>query len=393
MTSPPRRILQLSSDWKWTGPAEPMLVLAGALRARGAAVWVACPPAPADAERSLAGEARARALGPALELAPGRAARPLADRPDVARLSDFLTASDVEIVHCWHTRDHLLALRAAHARRRAGRTAVVRSWRAAEPLPRAPWSRWLFGPGADGLLVPSPALAAALGDGRRPVAGHFGAVDLTRFAPAPPDTGVRRALGLAPAHRVLGVVARVQRHRRFDLLLAAAARLFARLPEARLVIVGRGTHREELAERPAAALGIADRVVFAGHRGDDYPAVLRALDLLAYLVPGSDGTCRAVLEAAACGLPAVVSRRGALPEIVAHGETGLVVDEDPEALARAWEALLRDDARRRALGAAARRRAEALFAPERFAEAAERLYAAAVRRPVSAQLWSRTSSA
>jgi glycosyltransferase involved in cell wall biosynthesis len=270
----------------------------------------------------------------------------------------------------------------------------VRSWRAAEGLPRAPWSRWLLGPGADGLLVPSPAFAAVLrANARRPVAGHFGAVDGARFAPAPPDPEVRRALGLEPGHLVLGVVARVQRHRRFDLLLAAAAQLFARLPQARLVVVGRGTHREELAERPAAALGIADHVVFAGYRDADYPALLRTLDLVTFLVPGSDGTCRAVLEAAACGIPAVTSRRGALPEIVVDGETGLLADEDPAALAAAWERLLRDDVRRRALGAAARQRAEALFTPERFADTAERLYAAAsARRRPTDQLWSRTRS-
>jgi glycosyltransferase involved in cell wall biosynthesis len=112
------------------------------------------------------------------------------------------------------------------------------------------------------------------------------------------------------------------------------------------------------------------------------------MDLLAFLVPGSDGTCRAVLEAAACGVPAVASRRGALPEIVADGETGLLVDERPEALAEAWEALLRDDGYRRALGAAARRRAETLFAPARFADTAERLYDEASVRPS----WSATSS-
>jgi glycosyltransferase involved in cell wall biosynthesis len=395
MTPPSRRILQLSSDWKWTGPAEPMLALAGALRESGAALWLACPPSPLGVERSLAGEAAARGLAPALALARGRAARPFADRPDVRRLRAFLDDHDVEVVHCWHTRDHLLALRAARARRRAGRTAVVRSWRAGEGLPRAPWSRWLLGTGVDGLLVPSPALAEAEArPGRaRPVAGHFGAVDLARFAPAPCDSEVRRSLGLAPDARVLGVVARVQRHRRFDLVLSAAARLFARLPQARLVIVGRGTHREELAERPAAALGIADRVVFAGYRDADYPAVLRALDLLTFLVPGSDGTCRAVLEAAACGIPAVTSRRGALAEIVVPGETGLLADEEPDALAAAWEALLRDEPRRRALGAGARRRAEALFTPRRFADTAERLYEAASGwRRSRAQLWSRTSS-
>lgn len=389
MTPPPRRILQLSSDWKWTGPADPMLQLALALRVRGHAVWLACPPAPDAAERSLAGEAAARGLAPALALAPGRAARPLSDRADVARLRAFLDAHEVSVVHCWHTRDHLLALRAARARRRARRIVVVRSWRSAEPLPRAPWSRWLLGRGCDGLLLPSPARAAALARaGARPVAGHLGAVDAVRFSPGPPDGEVRRRLGLAPAHRVVGVVARIQRHRRFDLLLAAAARLLARRPEARLLVVGRGTHREELAERPAAALGIADRVVFAGYRDADYPEVLRAMDLLAFLVPGSDGTCRAVLEAAACGVPAVASRRGALPEIVADGETGLLVDERPEALAEAWEALLRDDGYRRALGAAARRRAETLFAPARFADTAERLYDEASVRPS----WSATSS-
>ncbi|HEY8493761.1 MAG TPA: glycosyltransferase family 4 protein [Myxococcota bacterium] len=380
MTPPARRILLLSSDWKWTGPAEPMLELAGALRAQGAALWLACPPGEAPGERSLAGEAEARGLAPALRLAPGRAARPLRDVPDVARLRAFLERHDVEVVHCWHTRDHVLALRAARARRRAGRTLVVRSWRSAEPLPAAPWTRWLLGAGADGLLVPSPALARELAAaGGRPVAGHFGAVDLARFAPEPPDPEVRRALGLPPDALVVGVVARVQRHRRFDLLLAAAARLFARLPQARLVIVGRGTHREELAERPAVALGIAERVVFAGYRGADYPDVLRCFDVLGFLVPGSDGTCRAVLEAAACGVPAVTTRRGALPEIVADGETGLLCDETPEALAAGFEALLRDAPRRRALGAAARRRAEALFTPRRFADTAQALYAAAAR--------------
>jgi glycosyltransferase involved in cell wall biosynthesis len=380
--TPPRRILQLSSDWKWTGPAEPMLQLAGALRARGAQVWLGCPPPPPGAEASLAEAARAAGLAPAFEPLPGRSARLVGERAEVARLRAFLDEHDVELVHCWHTRDHVLALRAAGGRRRAGRTAIVRSWREAGPPPRAPWSRWLLGAGSDGLLVPSPAWAARWAGGARtrPVAGHFGAVDLARFAPAAPDAALRAQLGLEPGQRVVGIVARVQRHRRFDLLLAAAARLFAGMREARLLIVGRGTHLEEVARRPAAALGIADRVVFAGHRGRDYPAVVRAIDVFTLLVPGSDGTCRAVLEAAASGVPAVTSRRGALPEIVADGETGLVVAEEPEALAAAWEALLRDEPRRRAMAAAARRRAETLFTPAHLAATVAPLYAAALRR-------------
>jgi glycosyltransferase involved in cell wall biosynthesis len=94
------------------------------------------------------------------------------------------------------------------------------------------------------------------------------------------------------------------------------------------------------------------------------------------LVPGSDGTCRALLEAAACGVPAVVLARGALPELVVHGQTGLVVPETSGALAEAWGALLRDAERRATLGRAAAERARCLFTPQRFAAEVEAIYAA-----------------
>jgi glycosyltransferase involved in cell wall biosynthesis len=346
-----------------------MLRLALALRGRGHAVELACPDAPEPGARSLAGEARAAGLVPRITFADGRGARALLRSRDGARVREWLDAEDVAIVHAWHTHDHLVALRAAAARRRAGRTRLVRSWRRAEAIAPRPWNRWLFGPGTDGLVCVSPGSARRSESvrGGRPTLGAFGAVDLARFCPAPPDPGVRAALGLAPGDLVVGIVARVQAHRRFDLLLEAARRLFAKHARARLLVVGRGTRRAELAEEPAARLGIADRVLFAGYRAGDYADVLRASDVFTFLVPGSDGTCRALLEAAACGIPAVVTRRGALPEIVLHGETGLVVDETPDALAEAWGALLEDPERRVRLGRQAAERAVREFDPERLA--------------------------
>ncbi len=368
------RVLQLTSDWKWTGPAEPMLQLAQGLRARGHSVDVACPEAPDD-RPGVAAHARAAGTSPVVEVSRGRAADLLRDGRDAARLAAYLRAERVDVVHAWHTRDHLLALR---ARRGSGAT-VVRSWRHAEAPSRAPWNRWLFGRATEGLWCVSPgsaARAAALRAGR-PLAGGFGAVDLERFAPSPPDPNTRHALGLGDEDRVVGIVARVQPQRRFDLLLDAAERLVRRDPRARVLVVGRGSHREEVAVEPARRRGLSEQVLFAGYRRDDYDQVLRAIDVCTLLVPGSDGTCRAVLEAAACGIPAVTTRRGALPEIVVDGETGLVVDEDPNALAEAWALLLADDGLRKELGEAAARRARTLFSPERFAEGVETLYAAA----------------
>jgi glycosyltransferase involved in cell wall biosynthesis len=372
------RILQLTSDWKWTGPAAPMLQLAAAQRDAGHEVALACAPAPPESEPSLRTRAGEAGFAPVLELSRARGVHPLRDRADASRLRALLEARAFDVVHTWHTRDHVLALRAAARLRSAGRTRVVRSYKLAEPIPAWPWNRWLFGPGSDALACVSEAAVAANRRlrGGRPIAAVYGAVDLARFTPAPADEAVRGSLGLAREHRVIGIVARAQRHRRFDLLLEALARLSRRDARVRLVIVGRGTHIEETAVRPAAQLGISGQVVFAGYRTHDYASVLRCFDVFTFLVPGSDGGCRALLEAAACGIPAVTTRRGALPELIADGVTGTLVDERPEALAAAWQALLDDRDRRAAMGRAARARAESEFGPRRLVERVDALYAA-----------------
>jgi glycosyltransferase involved in cell wall biosynthesis len=372
------RILQLTSDWKWTGPAAPMLQLAAAQRSAGHEVALACAPAPPESEPSLRARAIDAGFAPALELERARGVRALRDRADAARLRALLGERAFDIVHTWHTRDHVLALRARARLRAEQRPRVVRSYKVAEPIPLRPWTRWLFGPGTDALACVSQAAAAANRRlrGGRPIAAVYGAVDLARFAPAPPDKAVRESLGLAPEHRVIGIVARAQRHRRFDLLLEAMARLARRDGAARLVVIGRGTHIEETAVQPAARLGITDRVVFAGYREDDYADVLRCCDVFTFLVPGSDGGCRALLEAAACAIPAVTSRRGVLPELVEDGRTGILVGEEPDELAAAWQSLLSDPRRRAEMARAARARAEREWSPERLAERVDALYRA-----------------
>jgi L-malate glycosyltransferase len=373
---PRMKILQLTSDWKWTGPAAPMLELLQGLRAAGHRVELACPRGPNGMASGLVSQAEARGIAPVLDLLPARGVRWRRDAADARRLRALLESEAFDVVHTWHTRDHVLALRAGRARRRAGALSIARSYKSAEPIRDLPWNRWLFGRGCDGLVCVSPGVARANRRlrGGRPLLGAFGAVDPERFRPAPADKAVRESLGLQPGQRVVGIVARAQRHRRFELLLEAASLLLRAQPEARLLVIGRGTHIRETAEEPAARLGIADRVIFAGYRSDDYVDVLRCVDVLTFLVPGSDGGCRAVLEAAACGIPAIVTSRGALPELVLDGETGYVVDERPQALAAAWGRVLGDPVLRARLGDAARQRAERVFSPARLAADIEGLY-------------------
>jgi glycosyltransferase involved in cell wall biosynthesis len=370
------KVLHVTSDWKWTGSASPMLELLLGQRESGYEADLVCAAPPDGSEGSLRERAAVAGVAPVLEIGRGRGARPWRDRADLRRIRGLLARQSFDVVHTWHTRDHVLAVRAVSEPRRAGHTRLVRSYPSTTPIPDRPWNRWLFGRASDGLLCVSPRAAAgnATLRGGRAVAGAFGAVDLERFAPGPPKDVVRRQLGLAPEHRVLGVVARVQPQRRFELLLPAAARLLRADPRARLLIVGRGTRIEALAQEPARRLGIADRVIFAGYRRDDYADVLRCIDVITQLVPGSDGGCRALLEAAAAGIPAVTTARGALPEIVVDGETGLVVEEEAGALARAWARLLTEPSLRTELGTAARRRAERQFSRAHYANTVDRLY-------------------
>src|SRR5205814_9792023 len=140
------------------------------------------------------------------------------------------------------------------------------------------------------------------------------------------------ALGEAP---VVVSVARLAPGRGHELLLAGFRALLADVPAARLLLVGKGETRERL-ERLVAVLGLAREVTFAGYRDRDLPAVLAAADCFALMAPGSDDSCRAALEAMAAARPVVARALGALPETIAHGETGLLVEDDrPEAIAAA----------------------------------------------------------
>jgi glycosyltransferase involved in cell wall biosynthesis len=385
------RVLQVVSDWKWTGPAEPMLVLTRALRARGHEVELLCPEPPPGANRSLWEEACLRGVVPLGRIEGARGALRPGDRAEVERIAGWIGGpgrgttggAAFDVVHCWHSRDHLLAARAlgrglpiAGKRREC---TLVRSLSGADRVAAWPWNRWLLGPACDGLLCVSRAAVEANRGlrGGRSIAVLSGAVESERLEVGCIDAArVRAGLGVPDRAPLIGVVARIQSHRRFDLLLGAMKRLVRDRPDARLVLIGRGSRAEEVAREPARRMGLETHVIFAGYRGEDYAAWLRALDVFCFLVPGSDGSCRALLEAATVGLPLVGTRRGAIPEIIRDGITGCLVEEDPSQLAAVWGALIADESRRRALSGAAARDALQRFTPARLARSVEGFYAA-----------------
>jgi glycosyltransferase involved in cell wall biosynthesis len=334
------RVLHLFGDWKWTGPSEPTLDLCLELRARGVQADLACMTPPEDAKGSLPERARQRGLEPILDFCLKRSLSPFQNLCDLKKIK--AACADYDLLHVHFSHDHLIGGMAA---RRAGRTRIVRTNHKAIPTPPGISSKYLLRHLTDGYLTCSQAALDA-------DTAAFG----VRGWKLDPAMRLERFPETRTPHEgfIVGVVARMQRHRRFDVLLQAIR--LCRVPDLKVVIVGRGTHMEEVAVEPARRLGLTN-VTFTGYLGDKYLETLGSFDALLFLVPGSDGTCRAVREAMCLGKAVIGARRGMIPEIVDDGRTGLVVDDTPENLARAIETLAGDRTRCEDLGRAGRAKA------------------------------------
>ncbi|WP_405446132.1 glycosyltransferase family 1 protein [Streptomyces achromogenes] len=196
---------------------------------------------------------------------------------------------------------------------------------------------------ADRTLAPSSAARSDLEEHGVPrVAFWPRGVDTVRFRPDRRDEALRRAL--APhGERIVGYVGRLAPEKHVELLSGVCG-----LPGVRVVVVGDGPSRGQLAEALPGA-------VFLGRRtGGELARIFASLDLFVHTGP-FETFCQTVQEAMASGVPVVAPAAGGPLDLVAHGRTGLLVPPgDATAVQEAVRALAADPARRVAYGAAAR---------------------------------------
>lgn len=213
------------------------------------------------------------------------------------------------------------------------------------------------------------------------IAKLYDGVDLEAFNPRVSGSRIRRELGIEEGAPLVGMVARLDPAKGSNLFLEIAARVHAKVPSCRFFLCGgeiRGHEgMEQRLRQQAAALGIQDVVFFTGwtYRHRDIPEVYGALDVSLQCPALPEAYGLAYVEAMASGVPIVAFAQGGPAELCVNRETAwLVQPGDVAGAAGAVENLLRDPKKARAMGEAARNRAEARFDRRRCVRELEALY-------------------
>jgi glycosyltransferase involved in cell wall biosynthesis len=288
-------------------------------------------------------------------------------------IATYIREQSIRLVHTFDTPANLYGVPAA---RMAGSAVVVSSQR----VDRALWPAVqrhglrITDRLVDGIVVNCEFLRRHLRDEEKAPAGliHlcYNGIDTGAFQPlhgARPDA-------LRAAALVVGVVCGLRPEKGLDTLLDAFAALRKLVPGMKLAIVGSGPCLAGLQDR-ARALDVLPDCVFepATPRVADW---LHAIDI--FVLPSlSEALSNSLMEAMACGCCVAASRVGGNPELVTHGETGILFEpRDAAGLAEVLRLLVRDPARRGELASNAARLIHSRFSLEVAARRMGEIYSA-----------------
>lgn len=172
-------------------------------------------------------------------------------------------------------------------------------------------------------------------------------IDTEHFRPRNSE-GLRESLNLADK-KVIVCVARLVHRKGQDRLIEGMPKILRSIPNAHLLIVGEGPHRQKLVKR-VNQLKINDNVTFVGRIGyEQLPEYICVGDLFAmpsrsrFLGLEVEGLGISYLEASACGLPVIAGASGGAPDAVDQGKSGVVVSGvDNDAIVKAVISFLND---------------------------------------------------
>lgn len=265
--------------------------------------------------------------------------------------------------------------------------------------PQRPWKAEQLGGGyalsswAEKVSIEGAAAVIAVSEGMRadvlsnypavdPAKVHvvYNGIDAEQYSPDP-ATDVLERYGVDTSKPSVVFVGRITRQKGVPVLLRAAAHLD---PEVQLVLCAGAPDTPELG---AEVAGLVEELRKTRSGVIWLSGMLSKREVIQLLSHSTLFACPSVyeplgivnLEAMACGTAVVASKVGGIPEVVADGETGLLVPpDDPDALAESINALTRDRDRAKAMGTAGRERAQSQFDWGKIAQQTAELYRSVV---------------
>ena len=338
------KILQLFSDWKWTGPAEPVLSLCEALGAEGIDVTIAYRKTPIEfPERTVEKEVKRRGLKLFEGFKLNRYFSPRDWIFDMRGIKAYAVKEHIDIVHTNLSHDHFTALSSLAFSNK--KPLIVRTDHKRDGTPYSYFMGWAFGK-TDGLVAYGKRIMASDTKTFEYPQERTCVIPPAIKAYEGPLKNLKNEFGIKAEEKIIGVIGRLKPDRGYDVILKGFRELRNRMDGVKLLVVGRSSQIEKSIMQPIAELGLDHDVILAGYRIDDYFSIISTFDLFVMMRAGSDGSARALREVMAMGKTAVVSDSGILPELVRDGFSGFVVKPDPQQLAERMESLLRNDEQR-----------------------------------------------
>ncbi|OSM02537.1 putative group 1 glycosyl transferase [Magnetofaba australis IT-1] len=293
--------------------------------------------------------------------------------PGLKAMRDWLTLNQPDVIITHSSTDSWLT---AAARVTLGRDIpVIRLRHISAPVTDNFGTRWLYLRASRAVVTTGEMIRQQMIDLNRYPGERIHSiptgVDLDRFTPGDRDAA-RAEIGLDPAHQIIGIVASLRSWKGHETLLEAFAGLREHFPVARVVIVGDGLARISV-EAAIDRLQLHEWVTLAGDQRDVVPW-LRAMDVFVLPSYANEGVPQALRQAMGCGVCAVGSAMGGIPETIEDGVSGLLfAPKNHVALGAALADLLENPDKRARLAEAGLARARERFGMEPMLDRMEAL--------------------
>ncbi|MBO0696027.1 MAG: glycosyltransferase family 4 protein [Verrucomicrobia bacterium] len=326
-------ILYLESSPSWGGQEYRTCLEINWLNAHGHQAWLICNP-------------QSQVHSKALELGTRLVTMPLGSRVDPLcswRLWRFCRQNRIDLVKTYSSKDHWLCLPLYFCGIPLSRARCI-----TDPI-GSKGRAFVFRHGCSNVVADASAIKRDLvqnhGVDPSKIEVIGSAVDLEKFKPPRDRMKFRREISVCAETPLIGNIGMIRPDKGQLILVEAVPIVLAEQPDARFVIVGQGTGILKRGINVRNAIDrakLADKVIMAGYRWDT-PDVYAACDMIVIASLRTEASPIVLREAFASGRPVIATKVGDIPEIIEHGQNGLLIDPgNSQALAAAILEFIRD---------------------------------------------------